>query len=115
MSYFRRKGLLFYIKSDVRLTTEDYWDIDRKNKIDGFKFFTKSPLSKMYRWHGTIGLEHTYGVLKLIQEGIKNKSKYVSITIHSGLGTETVKLWKGSLKSAESQMMDMIKEIQNQY
>ena len=53
--------------------------------------------------------------MSLIQNAIKHKNRAVQIQISSGNASETIHIWKGSLKKAELQMEDMIKQIQVQY
>ncbi|MEK3975522.1 hypothetical protein [Psychrobacillus sp. FSL K6-1267] len=108
------KRLKRLITSDVKLIKDTCW-YDSVEKIDGFKFYTKRPFSNSYQWHAVIGLEYTYEILSLIQDGIKNKRKAILIEIQSGWGRERVYIWRGSFKKAEKQIFEMIKELQQQY
>lgn len=106
--------ILGFIQSDVELKLSTCSD-NGVEKVTGFKFYSKAPLSKSYQYHATIGLENTYKILSLIQNAIKHKNRAVQIQISSGIASETIHIWKGSLKKAELQMEDMIKQIQVQY
>lgn len=108
------KNLLWYIKSDIELKLETCW-YDGVEKIDGFYFYSKKPLSKSYQFHSTIGLENTYKILSLIQKAIKNKKRAIHLQVACGLGTENIYIWKGSLMKAEELMQTMIKQIQKQH
>jgi Xanthosine triphosphate pyrophosphatase len=105
---------LWFIRSDIELRYDTCW-YGKTEKIDGFKFYSKRPLSKSYQFHSTIGLEYTYPIYSLIQDGIKHKRKAVAIEVGLGFGYETIYIWKGSFKKAEEQMSQMIKKIQQQY
>lgn len=107
------KEAIWFVKSDVELQTETYW-FKGKEYIDSFYFYSKKPFSKSYQYHASIGLENTYKVLELIQKSIKRKSR-VLLQIYGSLGREDVYIYKGSLKKAEKQMLEMIKRIQKQY
>ena len=113
MKFWRR--LIKFIKSDIELRTTTVWDLDGKEKIDGFYFMSKQPFSKSYQWHAAIGLEYTYKILSHIQNGIKEKKRGILIEISRGMWYERVYIWRGSFKKAERQIFDMIKEIQHQY
>ncbi|HLR72032.1 MAG TPA: hypothetical protein VK085_11475 [Pseudogracilibacillus sp.] len=106
--------MINYIKSDIELKTTTVW-MDGKERIDGFYFYSKTPFSKLFQWHSSIGLENTYTILKAIQKAIKIKARVLPIEISSGMGIERVYIWRGSLKKAEKQMFEMIKKIQKQY
>lgn len=108
------KDIIWFIKSDVELKTQTCW-YGKEEKIDGFCFYSKRPLSKSYQYHASIGLQYTYPVLNLISEGVKKKRKAVMIDISSGWGREKLYIWNGSLKKAEKVMQDMISKIQEQY
>lgn len=110
----RNNGIKAYIKSDLLLRYDTCW-YGKDEKIEGFYFMSKSPMSKSYQWHAVLGLDMTYRILGLIQKGIKHKSKLVTLSIRGGMGVETVKIWRGSFKKAETQILTMIKEIQRQY
>lgn len=107
--------MLSYIKSDIELKTTTLHGLDYKERIDGFYFRSKRPLTRSYQWHATIGLENTYQILKAIQESIRDGEKALKISISSSMGDEMVYIWKGSLKKAEKQMLEMINKIQKQY
>lgn len=112
------KWMLWFIKSDIEIKFETCWypEGDKLvNKIDGFKFYSKNPFSKKYKYHATIGLENTYTILSLIQDGIKNKRKAVRLDVTGGWGREYIYIWKGSYKKAEDEMFKMIKLLQEQY
>lgn len=108
------KYLTWFIRSDVELKTETCW-CDGVDRIDGFKFYSKEPFSKVYQYHSTIGLENTYNILFLIQNAIKNNKKAICLDITSGCGRETIYIWRSSLVKAEKQIMEMISGIQKQY
>ncbi len=109
------KEILWYMRSDIRLKTTTIWDLDRKERIDGFYFQSKRPFSRSYQWHATVGLENTYKILSLIQSAMKEKKKGALIEITGGMGRERVVIWKDSLAKAESLIFEMIREIQQQY
>jgi hypothetical protein len=107
----------WYVRSDIELEYTTCWHNENElvEKIDGFCFYSKKPFSRSYQWCSTLPLEATYPVLSMIQEALKERRKAALLEIRSGLGVERMFIWKGSLKKAERQLNEMIKQIQKQY
>lgn len=109
-------SLIRYIKSDVKLVTEEFWDhVNMEKKIDGFRLYSKDPLSNAYQVCGVIGLDYTYKLLELINDAIKNKRRAIRIDLSHGIGYERLFIWKGSFRKLEEQIFEMIAELQKQY
>lgn len=100
----------WFVRSDFDLMICFHEDT---KKINGFYFYTKKPFSSRYQEHNELGLENISGILDSIREGIKSRRDvYVMLP---GDKCERVKIWKGSLKRAERQLLLMTKMIQQQY
>lgn len=108
------KKIKWYVKADIQLMTEKCW-YGKEEKIDSFYFYSKQPFSKAYQYHAPIGLQDTYRVLTLLQFAIKKKSKVVRIGVRGRMGKETLSIHKEVLRKAESDMLEMIENIQKQY
>lgn len=101
----------WYTTSDVQLIRETY----RSNGViipDGFYFQSKKQFSKAYQYHAVIGIEDISKIEKVIGVGIKKKSKSVELSIRSGMGRETVHLWRGSLKKAQNDLQKLISDVE---